>query len=102
MARCQFNSPDGHDVVFLEQYYFNKILLVQYNSTLGKVVGYTKRAKEVADDLNRDTRFIKHEIWKTELCKRNSHLFYNDSQDSGNFDDPRTKIDLKPMYIING
>ncbi|XP_023819895.1 HLA class II histocompatibility antigen, DRB1-7 beta chain-like [Oryzias latipes] len=45
--KCQFTS--SHDLVYLEQVYFNKRLMVQYNSTLGKYEGYTKKAKDLAD-----------------------------------------------------
>uniref|UniRef100_A0A4W6CHG3 Ig-like domain-containing protein n=1 Tax=Lates calcarifer TaxID=8187 RepID=A0A4W6CHG3_LATCA len=75
LCRCQFSSYDGHDAVYVEQYYFNKMLGLQYNSTLGKIIGYTKKTKEIADFLNRDARFLNHEIWKTQLCKRNAPLF---------------------------
>ncbi|XP_067456295.1 H-2 class II histocompatibility antigen, E-S beta chain-like [Thunnus thynnus] len=77
LVRCQFSSPDGHDAVYLEQYYFNKILVFQYNSTLGKMIGYTKKAQESADVFNRDIRFINLEIQRTERCKRNSRQVYN-------------------------
>uniref|UniRef100_A0A8C7XHG8 Ig-like domain-containing protein n=1 Tax=Oryzias sinensis TaxID=183150 RepID=A0A8C7XHG8_9TELE len=43
--KCQFTS--SHDLVYLEQVYFNKRLMVQYNSTLGKYEGYTKKAKDL-------------------------------------------------------
>uniref|UniRef100_A0A4W6CH83 Ig-like domain-containing protein n=1 Tax=Lates calcarifer TaxID=8187 RepID=A0A4W6CH83_LATCA len=76
LCRCQFSSYDGHDAVYVEQYYFNKMLGLQYNSTLGKIIGYTKKTKEIADFLNRDARFLNHEIWKTQLCKRNAPLSY--------------------------
>ncbi|XP_071325275.1 H-2 class II histocompatibility antigen, E-S beta chain-like isoform X2 [Trachinotus anak] len=74
LARCQFSSFDGHDALYLEQYYFNKVVAMQYNSSLGKVIGYTKKTKEIADGLNGNPSFLKHEIWKTELCRRNYKL----------------------------
>ncbi|KAM9352951.1 DLA class II histocompatibility antigen, DR-1 beta chain-like isoform 2-T2 [Symphorus nematophorus] len=52
------------------------MLMGQYNSTLGKVIGFTKAAKDLADILNHNTAFLRHEIWKTELCKRNAPLAY--------------------------
>ncbi|KAK2910250.1 hypothetical protein Q8A73_007965 [Channa argus] len=76
LGHCQFSSNDGHDAVYLEQYYFNKMLLAQYNSTLGKMVGYTKKAMKVADTLNKNQEFVTHEKWKTRLCKENSQLLY--------------------------
>uniref|UniRef100_A0A3Q2TB13 Rano class II histocompatibility antigen, A beta chain-like n=1 Tax=Fundulus heteroclitus TaxID=8078 RepID=A0A3Q2TB13_FUNHE len=76
LDRCQFSSDDGHDVVFLEQVYFNKILEGQYNSTVGKVIGYTEATQAYANMLNNNLEFIKHEVWKTKLCKKNSPLAY--------------------------
>ncbi|XP_044214442.1 H-2 class II histocompatibility antigen, E-S beta chain-like [Thunnus albacares] len=69
LVRCQFASSDGHDAVYLEQIYFNKVFLAQYNSTLGKYVGYTEKAKEIADGLNKNEAFLKQERKNTESCK---------------------------------
>lgn len=85
MAHCQFTSPDGHDAMYVEQFYFNKVLEGQYNSSVGKVVGYTKNGIKVADKLNGDQGFMKHEVWKSNLCKRNVPLIYDELQNSGNF-----------------
>ncbi|XP_037641191.1 rano class II histocompatibility antigen, A beta chain-like isoform X2 [Sebastes umbrosus] len=48
---CQFTSPD--DLVYVEQIYYNKVFLIEYNSTEGKYTGYTEKAKELADGLNK-------------------------------------------------
>uniref|UniRef100_A0A3Q4GUQ5 Ig-like domain-containing protein n=1 Tax=Neolamprologus brichardi TaxID=32507 RepID=A0A3Q4GUQ5_NEOBR len=61
-------------------FYFNKVLEVQYNSSVGKVVGYTKNGIKVADKLNGDEGFMKHQIWKSNLCKRNVQMFYDGLQ----------------------
>uniref|UniRef100_A0A3Q3CR92 Ig-like domain-containing protein n=1 Tax=Haplochromis burtoni TaxID=8153 RepID=A0A3Q3CR92_HAPBU len=42
-------------------FYLNKMLLGQYNSTLGKYVGYTEKTKEIADNLNKNKGFLEHE-----------------------------------------
>ncbi|KAM9722800.1 H-2 class II histocompatibility antigen, E-S beta chain-like [Menidia menidia] len=75
-ARCQSSSHDGQDAVLLEQFYINKKLEAQYNSTLGKIVGYTKKAKELADLLNKSPNYLHHQIWKANLCKKNTPLAY--------------------------
>ncbi|CAK6960670.1 H-2 class II histocompatibility antigen%2C E-S beta chain-like [Scomber scombrus] len=69
LVRCQFTSNDGHDAVYLEQIYINKVLLVQYNSTLGEYVGYTKKTKDIADGLNKSKAFLKQEEKNTNACK---------------------------------
>uniref|UniRef100_A0A667XGT8 Ig-like domain-containing protein n=1 Tax=Myripristis murdjan TaxID=586833 RepID=A0A667XGT8_9TELE len=61
LLRCQVYSGDGHDAVYLEQLYFNKLLLGQYNSTLGKFTGYTEFSKPIADSLNNSTRIMEQE-----------------------------------------
>lgn len=85
LMHCQFSSHDGHDAVYLEQYYFNKVLWGQYNSTVGKIIGYTKKAKEIADILNSDARFVNKEKWKTELCKRNTPMVYDGLLTAGDY-----------------
>lgn len=45
---CFFTS---HDAGYQEQYYF-KVLLYQYNSTLGKTFGYTAKAKKNFNNLD--------------------------------------------------
>lgn len=85
LGRCQFNFPDSSDVVLVEQLYFNKILLGQYNSTLGKVVPFTKKAEDYADVLNKLPRFQAHQIWKTNRCKTGAKLANENLPATGNF-----------------
>ncbi|KAM3615041.1 uncharacterized protein V6R79_022616 [Siganus canaliculatus] len=77
MIHCLFSARDGHDAVLLEQFYFNRMLEGQYNSTLGKVIGFTKKGKEMADILNKSPRFLEHELWKTNFCKKSAQPFYD-------------------------
>uniref|UniRef100_A0A669CG12 Ig-like domain-containing protein n=1 Tax=Oreochromis niloticus TaxID=8128 RepID=A0A669CG12_ORENI len=47
LKTCIKNAvAQSDDVVYLAQIYFNKVLMGQYNSTLGKYVGYTEKLKE--------------------------------------------------------
>uniref|UniRef100_A0A3B3BG15 Ig-like domain-containing protein n=1 Tax=Oryzias melastigma TaxID=30732 RepID=A0A3B3BG15_ORYME len=59
----------SHDLVYLEQIYFNKVLMLQYNSTLEKFEGYTKKMMEIADDLNKSKRTLDYE-------KNSNHLLF--------------------------
>ncbi|XP_041843018.1 H-2 class II histocompatibility antigen, E-S beta chain-like [Melanotaenia boesemani] len=70
LLRCQYTS--AHELVYLEQIYFNKVLLVQYNSTVGKYTGYTEKSKEIADDLNKSQSFLEQEKKNFEKCR--AHL----------------------------
>ncbi|XP_030605005.1 DLA class II histocompatibility antigen, DR-1 beta chain-like [Archocentrus centrarchus] len=69
LIRCLFTSKD--DVVYLAQVYLNKMLLAQYNSTLGKYVGYTEKTKRVANELNKDKGSLEHEKKNKEKCRTN-------------------------------
>lgn len=71
---CITSFYDGRDAVYVEQYNFNKKLVMQYNSSVGKVVGYTERTIRLADDLNKMKSFLHHRAWLTNLCKKNIPL----------------------------
>uniref|UniRef100_A0A3B4GTU6 Rano class II histocompatibility antigen, A beta chain-like n=1 Tax=Pundamilia nyererei TaxID=303518 RepID=A0A3B4GTU6_9CICH len=73
VIRCLFTSKD--DVVYLAQVYLNKMLLGQYNSTLGKYVGYTEKTKEIADNLNKNKGFLEHEKKNKEKWNDCRNLF---------------------------
>lgn len=98
VVRCHFTSPDGHDAVYLEQYYFNKVLLYQYNSTLGKMIGYTAKAKQNADVFNKNPSFVNVEKLRTEHCKRDVRLFYNHFLNPG--DHHRTHTHTQSLWKV--
>lgn len=70
LLRCQFTSPD--DVLYMEQIFFNKVLLIDYNSTVGKYVGYTEKTRDLADGLNKSPSFMKQVKKNEDKCK--SHV----------------------------
>uniref|UniRef100_A0A671USH3 Ig-like domain-containing protein n=1 Tax=Sparus aurata TaxID=8175 RepID=A0A671USH3_SPAAU len=67
VGHCQFTSSD--DLVYLAQVYFNKKLMGEYNSTVGKYTGYTEKASEIADGLNKNPKMLKQEKKNYEECK---------------------------------
>ncbi|XP_026200420.1 H-2 class II histocompatibility antigen, E-S beta chain-like [Anabas testudineus] len=73
LIRCQLTSTQ--DVIYLEQLYFNKVLLGQYSSTLGNYTGYTEYAKEIADQLNKIPAFLEQERKNEETCRQNTIVF---------------------------
>ncbi|XP_030605002.1 HLA class II histocompatibility antigen, DQ beta 2 chain-like [Archocentrus centrarchus] len=75
LLRCLFTSKE--DVVYLAQIYFNKMLLGQYNSTLGKYVGYTEKTKAVTDQLNKDKSFLEEEKKNEKLCRSNVPVVFD-------------------------
>lgn len=77
MTRCQFNSIEGHDAVYLEQYYCDKIFIEQYNSILGKFTGNTEKAKKIADNYNKRMRDEKICIyWNNLYILHNVHFAF--------------------------
>nr|XP_019948185.1 PREDICTED: rano class II histocompatibility antigen, A beta chain-like [Paralichthys olivaceus] len=50
LIRCQVTSTN--EFVYLEQYYFNKRLIGQYNSSLGKYTSYVEYTKNLVDEIN--------------------------------------------------
>uniref|UniRef100_A0A3B4H104 Rano class II histocompatibility antigen, A beta chain-like n=1 Tax=Pundamilia nyererei TaxID=303518 RepID=A0A3B4H104_9CICH len=70
------NSLNQLQVKFYTSFYIylNKMLLGQYNSTLGKYVGYTEKTKEIADNLNKNKGFLEHEKKNKEKCRTNIPL----------------------------
>ncbi|KAK1895085.1 SPRY domain containing SOCS box protein 1 [Dissostichus eleginoides] len=75
VVHCQFTSPD--DFVYLEQIFFNKVLQIQYNSTLGKYTGYREKTKEIAEGLNKNPKFIKQEKINELKCKNHIALLFD-------------------------
>ncbi|KAM9309259.1 DLA class II histocompatibility antigen, DR-1 beta chain-like isoform 1-T2 [Pholidichthys leucotaenia] len=66
-VRCVFTSTDEY--VYLEQYYINKMLMLQYNSTLEQFVGYSEVAEKFAVELNKV--FLKQEKKNEKKCLSN-------------------------------
>ncbi|XP_028983759.1 DLA class II histocompatibility antigen, DR-1 beta chain-like [Betta splendens] len=77
VARCLFTSTDSHDATYLEQYYFNKVLMGQYNSSVGKMVGYTEHLEWLIDLLNDNEEFMDLLVWKTKRCVKSVPLVMN-------------------------
>ena len=75
VVHCQFTSPD--DFLYLEQIFFNKVLQIQYNGTLGKYTGYTEKTKEIAEGFNKNPKFIKQEKKNELKCKNHIALFFD-------------------------
>ncbi|KAI4811167.1 hypothetical protein KUCAC02_014085 [Chaenocephalus aceratus] len=75
LLHCQFTSPD--DFVYLGQLFFNKVLQLQYNSTLGKYTGYTEKTKDIAEGLNKNPKFIKEEKKHELKCKNHIAMFFD-------------------------
>lgn len=87
LLRCQFTSSDGRDAVYLEQYHFNKILLLQYNSTVGKWTGFTKRTAGITEQLNKNPTLLKQLKKNTNTCITTVPLLHEFLLKPGDFHD---------------
>ncbi|XP_033837423.2 rano class II histocompatibility antigen, A beta chain-like [Periophthalmus magnuspinnatus] len=59
--RLQFSADDGHDVLYTNLIYYNKKLLISYNSTEEKFIGYTEEAMKIADVFNKNTYYLEEQ-----------------------------------------
>uniref|UniRef100_A0A3Q3FK52 HLA class II histocompatibility antigen, DQ beta 2 chain-like n=1 Tax=Labrus bergylta TaxID=56723 RepID=A0A3Q3FK52_9LABR len=59
LLNCVFTSTN--DVVYLGQLFINKVLWGEYNSTVGKYVGFTEKGRQIAEEVNKNPSFLKQE-----------------------------------------
>ncbi|XP_060787113.1 HLA class II histocompatibility antigen, DR beta 4 chain-like [Neoarius graeffei] len=75
---CVWRSDDLSDMEYIEFDIFNKIKYAEYNSTLGKYVGYTEIGIKNAEIWNNNTAFLQTRKAEVEsFCKNNAQLFYS-------------------------
>uniref|UniRef100_A0A3Q3FK33 HLA class II histocompatibility antigen, DQ beta 2 chain-like n=1 Tax=Labrus bergylta TaxID=56723 RepID=A0A3Q3FK33_9LABR len=67
LLNCVFTSTN--DVVYLGQLFINKVLWGEYNSTVGKYVGFTEKGRQIAEEVNKNPSFLKQEKKNLEKCK---------------------------------
>ncbi|XP_030014273.1 LOW QUALITY PROTEIN: HLA class II histocompatibility antigen, DR beta 4 chain-like [Sphaeramia orbicularis] len=93
-VHCQFTFPDGHEVVFLEQVYLNKLLMGQYNSTTGVVVcvGYTEETKPIANYINKNKHLLDRQKKNEEELKSLIPLFIQEALKSLKFIKPYVRL----------
>ncbi|XP_053480037.1 H-2 class II histocompatibility antigen, E-S beta chain [Ictalurus furcatus] len=75
---CIWSKEDLSDMELIESYIINKVNYLEYNSTLGKYVGYTELGIKNADRLNNDPAVL--QTRKAEMdsfCKNNVGNYYN-------------------------
>ncbi|XP_051758316.1 H-2 class II histocompatibility antigen, E-S beta chain-like [Ctenopharyngodon idella] len=76
-SRCIYSNRDFSDMVYIDNYSFNKDVDVQFNSTVGYYVGYTEPGVHYAQLWNNDTIGLQQERAEVErVCKPNAELYY--------------------------
>uniref|UniRef100_A0A673L0H3 H-2 class II histocompatibility antigen, I-E beta chain-like n=2 Tax=Sinocyclocheilus rhinocerous TaxID=307959 RepID=A0A673L0H3_9TELE len=74
--KCIHGSRDFSDMVFVDNYIFNKDVYIQFNSTVGEYVGYTAHGVYNADLWNKDTNILQQERAEVDrYCKHNAELY---------------------------
>ncbi|XP_073674698.1 H-2 class II histocompatibility antigen, I-E beta chain-like isoform X2 [Garra rufa] len=75
-SRCMYSSPDLSDMVYIDSFYFNKYLYIQFNSTLGKYVGFSEYGMRNAEFWNNDTNILQGERGDVDrFCKHNAQIW---------------------------
>ncbi|XP_053360648.1 H-2 class II histocompatibility antigen, E-S beta chain-like [Clarias gariepinus] len=73
--QCRYSSEDLHDMEFIEEHIYNKLMDVQFNSTLGKYIGYTEEGVRQAAEWNKDTADLASRKAQAEtVCKPNAKI----------------------------
>nr|WMI32574.1 MHC class II antigen beta chain [Gymnocypris przewalskii] len=74
-SRCIHSSRELSDMVYIDNYIFNKDVVVQFNSTVGEYVGYTELGVKSAQSWNSDPNILQQERAEVErFCKPNAKL----------------------------
>ncbi|XP_016303638.1 H-2 class II histocompatibility antigen, I-E beta chain-like [Sinocyclocheilus anshuiensis] len=77
-AKCIFSSSDLSDMVFVDNYIFNKDVYIQFNSTVGEYVGYTAHGVYNAELWNKDPNQLQQERADVDrYCKHNAEIYYS-------------------------
>lgn len=73
MHDCVYSTSDYSDMVFLELYSFNKVVDVQFNSSVGKFVGYTEEGVKFAENFNKDPAIMQQKKAEVDrFCRPNA------------------------------
>ncbi|XP_048013510.1 H-2 class II histocompatibility antigen, E-S beta chain-like [Megalobrama amblycephala] len=73
-AECIYSSHDLSDMVFIDNYIFNKDVYVQFNSTVGKYVGYTEHGVKNAEAWNNPSQLQQERAEVERYCKHNAEI----------------------------
>lgn len=75
---CFWSKDDLSDMEYIESYIINKINYAEFNSTLGKFVGYTETGVRNAEAWNKDTAALQARKALVETyCKHNAGIYYS-------------------------
>ncbi|KAF5891099.1 MHC class II beta chain, partial [Clarias magur] len=76
-VQCIYSSRDLSDMVHIDDYIFNKVRYIWFNSTVGKYQGYTEHGIYNAELWNNDTALLQRErVDVDNFCKHNAQNYY--------------------------
>ncbi|XP_056320269.1 H-2 class II histocompatibility antigen, E-B beta chain [Danio aesculapii] len=76
IGECIYSTSDYSNMVCLVSYSFNKVVDVQYNSSVGEFVGYTEQGVKFAENFNKNQAYLqqlKAEV--NRVCRHNAQIF---------------------------
>ncbi|XP_047194911.1 H-2 class II histocompatibility antigen, E-D beta chain-like isoform X2 [Hippoglossus stenolepis] len=71
VTNCEFNSTELNDIEYIESYYYNKLEIITFRSSVGKYVGYTAIGEKNAERLNKGPDLVQARAQKAAYCLRN-------------------------------
>lgn len=75
-SQCIYSFADFSDMEFVLGLYFNKWMFVQFNSTVGKFVGYTEQGVRNAEYFNKDPAYLQQMRAQVDMfCKHNAEIY---------------------------
>lgn len=73
MYECVYSTSDYSDMVYLVSMSFNKVVDIQFNSTVGEFVGYTEQGVEYAENFNKNKELVQGlKAGVDTICKPNA------------------------------
>uniref|UniRef100_A0A8C1DP72 Ig-like domain-containing protein n=1 Tax=Cyprinus carpio carpio TaxID=630221 RepID=A0A8C1DP72_CYPCA len=75
MYDCVYSTRDYSDMEYLVSLSFNKVVHLQFNSSVGKFVGYTEQGVKYAENLNKDQALLQQlKAQADTACRSNAQL----------------------------
>uniref|UniRef100_A0A8C2EMA2 MHC class II beta chain N-terminal domain-containing protein n=1 Tax=Cyprinus carpio TaxID=7962 RepID=A0A8C2EMA2_CYPCA len=76
MHDCVYSTSDYSDMVYLNSYSFNQVVDLQFNSSVGKFVGYTEQGVKFAENFNKDPAILQQLKARPDtFCRHNAQIW---------------------------
>ncbi|KAK9969972.1 hypothetical protein ABG768_028113 [Culter alburnus] len=91
LLRCIYSSPDLSDMVYIDSFYINKFMFIQFNSTVGRFVGFSNWAIGLAESWNKASFLITERAGVDIYCRNPMK----------NIDTPDRNKTVKPKVMLS-